>query len=546
MVSRLRPFGLIFMMALLLPPAVSAGWVVNELMVNEPGSNTSLEWVELYNPDENSASLVYAVLTIDDAVDVALLSGSIEPGGYTVICKKLLGTTENPGFENIWGNASGVWGDDPGEDYEVLERGGFSLSNTGGKAELYYFGNLKSTLSWSGAGPDGVSWERLTPDQDLVAVCEDPDGATPGRENSVSPKASDLELLPVTVWPADESNTALILPVANIGINTVQQDSLFLFYDPEQDSLVNRADLIAVVDLPDIAPAETLAVELLAELDGIYADLLAKLFSDDNNANNTQLFTAPGRDFPPLILNEFMADPRAPLATEWVELKNVSSETVDLNGWYLGDSLSLHPIADQLLTVAAGEYAVLCRDSLDFIDFYGQADFILREPNGWPSLNNGSDKIRLIDNYAFPADSLYYDSAFGDNVTWGRGEIAGYTDRWGPSADTGGTPGQENNIYYPPTASRIELTTTPNPFSPSVDGQMIIDFSLPSGLFGLKIYDYEGRVVKNFYNGFAAFDGAVTWDGSSDGGRRLAPGIYILYLEIVDGESFKQTVVIAP
>ncbi len=522
--------------------ASSEGVIVNEAMVNEPGSQTTLEWVELYNPEVFDIFFTFCqflIISGEDTAQVPLQTGVIFPGRYVVYCRNIVA------FESAWGNGSGVWGDAPAEDYNLYQLTGISLINAAGKIFIFCSGEY-SELAWSEAGLDGVTWERLHPNSTQVVQCLDADGGTPGRPNSRLPQPQDLEITSAAAYPLGSGETGLEIVVANVGLETVSEDTLFLFYDPEQDSVVNRGDLIAAYDLPDIAPGETHTVVSTQQLDGYYAVLMTQLFADDRIANNIKFLTAPGELYPPVIISEFLADPAGGQNTEWVELKNRSQEEVDIGAWYLGDSSSLHPVAGDSYLISGGEYIVLCRDSLDFIAFYGTPDFALLEPSGWPSLHNEGDLIRLVDNYSFPADSLEYDSGFGGNFTWGRGEEEGFTERWGRSIDSGGTPGSENTVLFPGTASNIEITTEPNPFSPRLHHEMEISFNLPDGGFTLKVYDIEGRVVKSFYDNFMAYEGSLNWDGRDDDGRLLPVGIYIIYVEVPGRGQHKQTVVIAP
>jgi len=542
MVKRFQIILFLFFIILLCRSTIDAALVVNEVMANEPGGDTSLEWIEIYNSDQ-STGVNFSLIVIDADGTVLIFSASnvIGPDSYAVVCQN------KTAFELTWGDGSGVWGDDDSENYRLIENTqDFSLGNSSGSVTLYYLSNPLSTLAWTDTGLDGYSWERLSVESDEIYQCIDPSGSTPGRENSIAPQPYDLELLPVEmIKPDGAGNTDIEFNIANVGLETVTEDSLFIFYDPEQDSLVSRADLIAVIDLPDVDSGETITVPLSLSLDGYYAELLARLFQDDRPDNNTQLFTAPGSEYPPVVLNEFLADPVAPL-TEWVELKNRSDRDIDIGLWYLGDSTSLHAVAGEEYIIQSGQYIVLCRDSLDFVDFYGQPDFPVIELTGWPSLHNEGDMIRLADGYGLIADSIIYDSTFGGNFTWGRGEEAGYEDSWGRSADSGGTPGAENLIHYPASASSITVTAQPNPFSPSCDIEMSLEFSLPAGTFSMKLYDIEGRVVKTFADNYYAYDGIFRWNGNSDGGRRLPVGIYILLVDVFDVERYKQTIVIAP
>jgi len=531
----------IIVLVILFAAVPSQGQIINEVLANEPQNATLLEWVELYNDGDITESLALCRFYIEEPADTFYLnleSGGVPAKGYAVICRNLAA------FESYWGNNSGTWGDDPSEDYRLYERPGLILSNSWGSVTLICGGH--TTISWSEPGLDGYSWERIHPDSESVYQCIDPYGATPGRANSRIPKAFDLELVSATGVPGLDGETVFDFRIANVGLDEVSGDSLFLFYDPEQDTVVTRTDLIAVFDLPTIASGESTTVSTGLTIDGYYTDLLAQLMSDSANGNNIILFTAPGSGYPPVVLSEFLPDPESPLGSEWVELRNRSNEAIEIGTALLGDSVSLHPVAADTLSILPYEYLVLCKDSIDFINYYGSHDFRLRELAAWPAFNNGRDLVRLVDEFGFMADSIRYDSGYGGNITWARGEVPGYTDRWGRSADTGGTPGAENNVLFPAQAPSIEVTMNHNPFSPSRDGVVSIEFDVPPGSMTIKIYDVRGREARTFYDNFASYQGAIDWDGTDNEGRLLPVGIYILFVEVSGYGSHKETIVLAP
>lgn len=73
----------------------------------------------------------------------------------------------------------------------------------------------------------------------------------------------------------------------------------------------------------------------------------------------------------------------------------------------------------------------------------------------------------------------------------------------------------------------------PNPFNPSTT----IRFSLgAAGAVTLDIHDVRGRRVRRLVGGEqAAGPHEVRWDGTDDGGRRLAAGVYLVRLQAADG-----------
>ncbi len=141
---------------------------------------------------------------------------------------------------------------------------------------------------------------------------------------------------------------------------------------------------------------------------------------------------------------------------------------IDLRYWLLGDSLSLHPIADRYYILDTGQYHILVKDSASFRSFYSDINIPIHQLTGWSSLNNDRDKVRLVDNFGYTVDSFSYNRAFGGNYTWARGEANRYG-RWGRSKVPGGSPGYANDVFYPAEASSIEVIAEPNPFSLTKD-----------------------------------------------------------------------------
>jgi len=538
--------------SLLLCGGVSAQVLVNEIMANEPGGNVMLEWIELYNNSDEDIFLGLYSLDIDG--DIMLLPDLyLYPYEYIIFCRKLFSDVQSAGFEEVWGDNSGIWGDNAdSEDYLIHELAGIGLTNSGGTVTLLRAAQSVSSLSWSDEGADGVSWERLLPDNNIPGQSTDRAGSTPGRVNSITPLAFDLALLPVETRFLGDGVSEFIIAMTNIGLNDMPAGEISIYYDPDRDSVTVETDLIAVIEYPETSPGDTIEYYAYFELDGVQPNVLLTLPPDYRPGNNVQIVTTFGIDYPPVIISEFLADPKDDLDAEWVELKNRGDETIDLSDWHLGDEVKFYPIvpSDTLIfpdvIIEPGDYLVLCKDVVAFEDYYGVGINVI-EMNSWPTLNNDGDIIRLRDDLDNIVDSIQYDFTYGGNYTWGRGEEPDMTDRWGRSIEIGGTPGEANAVYFEAVSSSISVTAEPNPFSPSKDGQMEISFEVPPGEnLTVKIYDIKGRVVKTLIDNLTAFEGSVMWDGRSDGGRKLKIGMYVLYIEVDDVEDYKQTIVIAP
>ncbi|MGH8016286.1 MAG: hypothetical protein ACREBV_08860, partial [Candidatus Zixiibacteriota bacterium] len=233
------------------------------------------------------------------------------PGEYYIICRKLFSDLTSLGFEGVWGDSSGVWGDSPYESSLPINfnfDANFALVNGGGNIKLYNaFNLLVSEFLWTQAGQDGFSWERENLDSAAILQCIHPTHSTPGYVNSVSPVNFDLSLERIDIAPFGNS-TLIFFHVVNRSYFDIVGAYLYFFRYPG-DTSITPTDTIQVFDLLVVKPGFTALVGGDFALNGVYDTLLAELTDDDRPQNNRQVFVASGRDFPPLFINEFLANP---------------------------------------------------------------------------------------------------------------------------------------------------------------------------------------------------------------------------------------------
>jgi hypothetical protein len=534
-------------LAVLIAGSVRADVVVNEVMANEPGTNASavfLEWIELYNPSSTDAHLQFHVLVVNPGLDSTWLSGTLAPGEYFVFCR------DSVRFEEHWGDSSGIWGDDPASESYRIDQLSMQLRNDSGGVALFLISSLVSELSWTESGRDGCSWERVAPTVAQIGQSIDPSGSTPGRINSLTPMPIDLALDSVQAY-ADTGLATLAFHIANRGRTTVSNAVLEL-YEFDAQAADSLGDLIAGEAVGSVDSGYTVILVGQYRFPRYYQKLVAAVvvLNDDRPNNNRIVFTAPGSQFPPVILSEFLANPTASPGSEWVELKNISDTTINLAGWQLGDSIGLAGIASAELLITPNEYLVLVQDSADFLTAYPTYDGRLHQPPSWRGLNNGSDSLRLFDAFDIQADRFYYTRTFDSAHTWARSESPEYQGRWGRSEDACGTPGEANRVRFllEGTAS-LEITIDPRIISPDGDGHddsTIIRVQASDALsYTLKLYDSQGRLVRTLEDEAPDLKEQYVWRGENDGGRKLPIGIYILYFEASGVESAKKTIVVA-
>jgi hypothetical protein len=401
--------------------------------------------------------------------------------------------------------------------------------------------NLISHFTWDSAGLDGHSWERRAADLDEFEQSTDPSGSTPGRVNSVTPVPFDIGIDSIVVEPID-GFAEITISVTNDGLNSLVESYVLLF-EVDPDTVV----LDSLVFGP-LLPLERKSLTNSYLLAGVYDTLVAILPDDDRPENNRVEFIATGSEFPPLVLSEIMANPQAPLETEWVELMNVHTSEIDLNNWQLGDALSSSEIISTAFQIQPHEYVVLARDSAHFRLFYTSFNGTLVQPPQWPTLNNDGDLVRLIDPFGFEALRFVYDHIYADNYSWSRSEDFDTEGQWGRSESAGGTPGDVNRVVFAGDKSELTVTIEPPVFSPDDDGfedAAAIKIEAPAGSsVTMRVYDRAGRIVRTLIDGESFLQSSYQWDGKTDSGRRLPIGPYILFVE-AGNEAIKKPIVIA-
>jgi hypothetical protein len=173
--------------------------VINEMLTNEPGSYTKLEWVELYNADSTELDLEgWSFICKDDSTFFPV-STIVPAHGFLIIARQLVSEPpDSISFEGWWGDRSGVWGDSPEENFPAVEAK-MSLTNSGGTISLVDPDQDVQTFTWDEDCGDGVSLERVSSGEDIWLCCVFPDKSTPGKKNSVSTAYS--EEIELTIEP---------------------------------------------------------------------------------------------------------------------------------------------------------------------------------------------------------------------------------------------------------------------------------------------------------------------------------------------------------
>lgn len=529
---------------LIITQTANANLIINELLSNEPGQSTSLEWIELYNNSESPQQLADYTIVLNSKI-ILLPTQILEPHSYIIVCKNLFSADSEVSFESYWGNGSNVWGD---SEYETTTsepiEASFSLLNDSGTVLLMQHENIVSSFRWEEKGEDGISWERKFVDSAIIAQSKSTAQSTPGYLNSITLVQKDLAVESVSVV-MENFIPLYTFTIANRGQTDID-DCVMHIYDSTLTTLLNSYS-VSLVPSDSIQKVE-IALELLSEQ--MYESLVAVVAtpSDVRSSNDSLSFIAVSSSYPPILISEFLANPQGTNQTEWIEIYNRSLEDVDLQNWFIGDALNVYPMTLEPFFIAPNQYIVLTKSVNDFLIENSQFDGIAIELEKWAVLNNDVDKIRLVDVNDIEADNYSYSTLYDDNYTVSR-ELNSNLYQWGRTSEPNGTPGYKNDLFETHNRESVYINLSSKYISPDGDGfedKVIIDIDVPqSSSYTLKLYDINGNIVKTFFSDRNYIPNQLEWDGLSDNNARLPIGIYILYLTTKEGISTKETIVIA-
>ena len=147
---------------------------------SEMGSDTDLEWVELYNYDKDSFNLTFFELN-GKGVDSII----IEPNHYLVIARELFDERDkdNDSFSNFYSNTY--------SNISTIDSGAFTLSNTGGNVIISNGSINFSTHYLDDFGGDGNGYSLELVNGTWLESKEL--YGTPGRENTAEFKEEIIE-----------------------------------------------------------------------------------------------------------------------------------------------------------------------------------------------------------------------------------------------------------------------------------------------------------------------------------------------------------------
>jgi hypothetical protein len=175
-----------------------------------------------------------------------------------------------------------------------------------------------------------------------------------------------------------------------------------------------------------------------------------------NHTNSVMYFRARRHNPDDIVITEIFPDPSPSEQlpeSEFAELLNRSSNPIQLKGWKITDGSTVATLPDMIFPAAS--YLILTRSSAE--QAYDQEGATVGLED-FPSLNNGSDILQLIDAGGITIDSIRYsDDWYRDEKKREGGwtleiidpdNLCGESENWSASmAEMGGTPGKPNSVH---------------------------------------------------------------------------------------------------
>lgn len=402
---------------------------------------------------------------------------------------------------------------------------------------------------------------------------EDPEGGTPGQGNSVN-----------------RANPDTVSPFAMRSWLSAER-ALDLLFSEQMDSTTLRAvsgwEIDPDIGFPDsillIGP-EFRQIRLCFphqfSPDTLYSIRTGAEPRDcSGNYLDTTRFCFVGMPVLPgcrdLVINEILTNPVIG-GKRFIELYNRSDRIFDMAQLAVSiidsgmvQAEDLHEITTSPYLLFPGDYVVITDDPADIMTRYHTApvtSFILM--GSFPSLADDEGVVTVVrKSDLFVLDQVLYREEMQfpllnsrDGVSLERVSPEGNSGdetNWHSASEQSGyaTPGLENSQFRNENTATSEIRIDPAVFSPDNDGHddvvaIVLSTEEPGWMVNGWIFDATGRKVRQLINsGLPGSELMLYWDGTNDHREIVRPGIYILYLELLDSsgrtERRKRTIVLS-
>jgi len=476
--------------------------VVNEIMYSPLGGEP--EWIELFNNSDYQISL--KDWSISDVLTTPIKA--IIKNDFVIPAKGYVLLTKDSSLINYHRFTSSP----------ILEINLPSFNND--RDEVVLKDNRGLTIdsvlySSQWGGTNGFSLERISStsnsnNQFNWASSKDIEQSTPGRINSITPKEYDLSVSGISFspkFPTNGDDVLITAKIKNNGSVSAQNFTTEFYIDSDSNNVVDK--LLSFVISSNLNSGDSVLVTSSSKILSLQNKILTVVRvvypSDEDTLNNYfEKSVEPG--FPPNIvkINEVMYNP-ADGKPEWVELVNVSNDSINIKNWLISDLLTTPTknfISNENIFIKANEIFIVAKDT-SFNSAHSDTNSKVFYSN-FGSLGSTSDGVIIYDFRNGIIDSLFYRSSWGGKKGYSLERISldkptNDSTNWVTSLDaSGSTPGRQNSIFNVPIYDRNSLVIDEIMYDPDSDNSEYVEFynltndSVNVG--GWKIKDENGNI----------------------------------------------------
>ncbi|MGE5354375.1 MAG: lamin tail domain-containing protein, partial [Acidobacteriota bacterium] len=335
---------------------------VNEIMYMPESPEP--EWIEVYNTSLDSVNLkgwsVSDIYSTPSSVTISKKDEYIQPGCFMVISRdSLINSLHKTIPSNVIYSALPPLNND---------KDGVIIKDAKGTV-------IDSILYVTPAGAkSGRSLERKeiskpSANTDNWSFSKSPDKSTPGKINSLTRKEYDVAVEEISTEPREPlsgDNVSIRVTISNPGLKDAESFRVRLYSRSYNSEVYNS---IAAAEVPSLKALDTITLNFENLLQGLkrgmYVAAIVSYEVDNDTTNNyLQALVEPGYGRNALLINEVMFAP--PIGqSEWLELVNVSGDTLNLKDWKVGQFIpefSEARITPESVPVYPGEFIIIAKD----------------------------------------------------------------------------------------------------------------------------------------------------------------------------------------
>ncbi|MEJ6982140.1 lamin tail domain-containing protein [Pedobacter sp. P351] len=543
-----------------LPPVRldTANLVITEIFA-DPSPEVKLplvEFIEIYNPGKDTIYLDGWTLN-DPTTKTILKNASILPQQYLILCP-LVDTL----LYNSYGKTLGLspWPPLNNASDQITLR---SFKGRSVDSILYKDSWYRDSFKKSG----GWSLERIenqsicTASQNWMAS-NNPDGGTPGMQNSVHKLNSNQPLTIIQASLIDSLNISLKFNRAPDSLIASNPDNYTINNGAGKPSAVKiNSDAFNEVSLQLSGPIHRGSTYKVTGSN--IADCSGTLVSSSNNF--AEFFYPDKVQKGDILISEILFNPRTGGA-DFIEIYNNSNHLFDLKDISVStikapDSIiNRKKLTDNSKTLEPGAYLVLTTDPDNIkAEYHTENPHAFLKVASMPAFNNAEGSVVILSGES-RIDQLDYNEKMHFRLIKDPKGVSLERSAFNrPSNDPGNfrsaaasagyaTPGYKNSqsVGILLQASE-EIVLGSKTLSPDNDGfedalQINYKFKDAGLVANVSVYDDNGILIRRLAKNITlAAEGTLTWDGMTDNEQRAEIGVYIVYFDVfnLDGKSKK-------